>query len=268
MSIQQFLTSRTFLKNLIIAIILVIVIVVSTMQILKLYTRHGQSNPVPDFSGLLIQEAQDMAIKHNLRIQIVDSVYFDNAKPGAVVDQVPYAGFGVKENRTIFLTINSTMKEKVVLPKLTEISFRQAQVIVENCGLIIGEISYQPSEFNNLVLSVSQDSIELLQGDILVKGSSIDLIVGRDPQNEQTKLPDLVGKKPDEAKEILTSAMLNIGVILYDESIQNSEDSTNAIIWQQRPDPKSISLIKLGSAVDIWITVDKEKINQDIELEF
>ena len=140
------------------AVLLVSGILFLTLQSLKSYTRHGQSFPVPDFRGLVKQEANAKATQNNLKVVIIDSVFSDKVKPGAVVEQLPEAGFGVKENRTILLTINSTNKEKVVLPKLTDISYRQALVLAENCGLLVGEIFYQPSEYNNLVLSNSSSS--------------------------------------------------------------------------------------------------------------
>jgi beta-lactam-binding protein with PASTA domain len=261
MSIKKFIVSRVFLINLIVALLLIAAIVILTLQVLKSYTRHGQSNPVPDFYGLSQTEAVQLAGQYNLKAVVMDSVYSDKVSPGEVVEQQPSAGFGVKENRTILLTINSTQKEKVVLPKLTNISFRQAQVLVENCGLLAGEISYKPSEYNDLVLTVTQESREVSQGDVLLKGSTIDFVIGRDPENQQTPLPDLIGLKPAAAKNILTNAMLNFGVVIYDESIVSEEDSLNAMIWRQRPDTKINTTVKLGTSVDLWITVDEEKLN-------
>jgi beta-lactam-binding protein with PASTA domain len=268
MSFKKFLVSKTFFLNLIAAIALVSGLLYLTLQTLNSYTRHGQSNPVPDFYNLTYYEAVDAAKPYKLKVVVIDSVFTDKIKPGAVYEQEPNPGFGVKENRTIFLTINSISKEQVILPKLTDISFRQAQVLVENSGLIIGEISYQPSEYNNLVLKVKQDSLEMLPGELLLKGSRVDFIVGRDPQNEQTPLPNLKGLKIEEAKNILTNAMLNFGVLIFDKSIVSEEDSTNAVIWRQRPDKKRTSDVKLGTSVDLWVTVDEEKINTAKELEF
>ena len=264
MSFKKFLTSRVFFVNLIFAILLIVVLVFIIMQSLNKYTRHGQSNPVPDFVGMTPQEAKVIAEQNNLKVEIIDSVFTHEVPPGAVIEQVPDAGIGVKENRMVFLTINSINKERVALPKLVDISFRQAQVLVESCGLIVGKISYQPSEYNNLVLKIKHDSIEVFQGDFIEKGSIVDFVVGRDSHNQQTLLPNLIGIKPEEATEILTSSMLNFGVLIYDESILTAEDSLNAIVWKQRPGFIENTLVKLGSTVDLWITVDEEKINKVI----
>lgn len=268
MSFKKFLISRVFFVNLLLAIILVAIIIFFALQGLNSYTRHGQSNPVPDFKGLTPTEAIEIATQQNLVIVVIDSVFTDEVKPGEVIEQVPDAGFGVKENRTIFLTINSTQKEQVILPKLSEISFRQAQVLVENCGLLIGEISYQPSEYNNLVLKVEQDSVELFQDDLVLKGSLVNFVIGRDTENEETSLPNLKGKNIEIAKNIITDAMLNFGVLIYDDTFLSAEDSVNATVWKQRPDINAGSFVRMGTSVDLWVTVDEEKINKAIGQEF
>ena len=195
-----------------------------------------------------------------MRFEIVDSTYVDGALPGTVVDQIPEAGFKVKESRVILLTLNSKSPEKVVLPKLTDISFRQARVLIENCGLVLGKISYKPSEYNDLVLAVEQDSIQVFEGDELIKRSTIDLIIGTDAVSAITLLPSLLGLEVGDAKNTLIDAMLNPGVLIYDASIENAEDSVNAVVWKQYPDPKLIRDVNLGTSVDLWITVDSLKI--------
>lgn len=268
MSLKRFLLSRLFLKNLLLAVIVLIVLIVITMQGLKIYTRHGQANPVPDFSGLTPVEAFHSAKQHDLKIEIVDSLYVDDVRPGVTVDQVPDAGHKVKKHRTIFLTINSTNPELVTLPQLTDISFRQSQALIENSGLQIGRISYQPSEYNNLVLAAEIDSVKLSAGQKLPKGTKIDLIVGREQGNLVTLLPNLTGLTVEEAKMALTDAMLNTGVVIYDNSVLSAEDSLNAQVWRQRPNPKVTASVNLGSSVDLWVTVDQLKIEDAMELFF
>lgn len=262
MSLKNFITSRVFLKHLILAFLLVLIIMVSILQQLKSYTRHGESFPVPKFTGLRIDEIETVADQNNLKYEIVDSMHIDGAEPGVVVEQVPGAGFKVKKNRVVFLTINSTVPEKVVLPKLTDISFRQAQGLIENCGLILGTISYQPSEYNNLVLKVVQNSRELSQGDIIPKGSSVDLVIGSSSGNQDTPLPNLTGLTYSEAEALLTTQMLNTGVLIYDRTIITSEDTLAALIWKQYPNFQNTRIVSLGTSVDLWLTLDSLKIQQ------
>ena len=260
MSFKKFLFSRTFLKHLIGASILVIGLLLLTMQVLKIYTKHGESYPVPDFSEMRYDEAVDVAANQKLKVEIIDSVFVDDVPPGAIIDQVPEAGFKVKESRTIFLTINSFQPELVAIPKLTDISYRQAQVLIENSGLKVGKISYQPSEYNDLVLKVQIASQNIRPGRKVTKGTTIDLVIGRTDGNVATPLPNLIGLLVEEAENSLTNAMLNMGVLIYDETVISTEDSINARVWKQSPNPKIVANVNLGSSVDLWITVDDIKI--------
>ncbi len=268
MSFSQFVTSRTFLKHLLIALGLIFIMLLITTQGLKMYTEHGESKPVPDFSGLTKTEAQEIARQNHLRIEVIDSLFADDAQPGTIVDQVPEKGHAVKNNRKIFLTINSLQPELVTLPRLTNISFRQAQVLLESSGLQVGEIIYQPSEYNDLVLNVQMNSNNIRTGKKLPKGTKIDLVVGRTRGNLSTPLPDLTGMNVDEAKNALTDAMLNAGVVIYDESVLSSEDSLNAVVWRQSPDPRITATANLGSSVDLWVTVDQLKVDDALEQNF
>jgi eukaryotic-like serine/threonine-protein kinase len=268
MSITRFLTSRIFLIQIILAAGLVFLLVFITLKGLEKYTRHGQSNPVPDFRGMSQPEAQKVARHYQMKIEIIDSVFVEDAAPGAIVDQIPEAGHGVKENRTIFVSVNSVMPEMVIIPQLTDISFRQAQVLIENSGLEVGNISFRPSEFHNLVLEIQRDSARIRSGQKVPKGSRIDLVLGRSQGNAATILPDLAGLTADEAIEVLMNMMLNSGVIIYDNTIITPSDSVNARVWRQHPNPKTTTTINMGASVDLWVTTDSLKLMDKAGMNF
>jgi beta-lactam-binding protein with PASTA domain len=258
MSLKKFFTSRLFLINFGAAIILIVVLIIVTMQMLKIYTRHGVSYPIPYFLGMTEQQAIETAKNTNVIVEVTDSIYLSNSPPGIVVDQIPRAGFMVKENRVVSLIINSSMPEQVVLPQLTNISIRQAMVLAENSGLQIGKITYEPSEYNNLVLKVKTDSVEIFPGKLLYKGTTIDLVIGLTYGNA-VPLPDLTGLTQEEAQSYLMNYMLNIGATLYDNTVITEEDSLNARIWRQTPSPNTTRNVYTGSSVDIWVSTDSTK---------
>lgn len=265
MSLGKFLTSRAFFKHLSLAVVIIVLLVFGALKGLKHYTMHGISYPVPNLTGLTLDEAVESALANKLKIDIIDSVFNKKFAPGTVVDQQPVANSNVKENRTIFLTINSMEPEKIVLPKLTDISFRQAQVLIENLGLFIENIVYQPSEYNDLVLEILQDSVEIFEGAKIIKGTNIDIVVGRNKGNMKTPLPNLTGFTLNEAQITITDSKLNEGALLFDTSIETAEDSLNAKVWKQLPNPKYVSTVDLGSSVDLWLTTDIVKINKAFE---
>ena len=83
---------KFFLLNLVAAVIVVVVIGIVVLFQLDSYTHHGESIAVPQFYDMTPPEAEALAKHHNLRIKVVDSLYDDHAKPGAVVEQYPASG--------------------------------------------------------------------------------------------------------------------------------------------------------------------------------
>ena len=72
MSFKKFLSSRVFFLNLTIAIIIVAGLLFITLKVINSYTRHGQSNPVPNFAGMVKAEAENIAKQNQLKIEIID----------------------------------------------------------------------------------------------------------------------------------------------------------------------------------------------------
>ena len=260
MNFLKFLISRLFLKHLLIAISIIVFMSIITLLFLRIYTRHGQAFSVPDITGLTIPEADSILAARELRYQIVDSVYNANLTRGSIIDQNPRPEFKVKENRTIFLTINAFNPEIIRMPNIVGVSLRQARAIVQTTGLNIGNLTYIPDIAVNNVLQQKYNGNVIEEGDSIIKGSQIDLVLGRGLSNEKTAAPDLVGLFFEQAKERITHRYLNLGAVIYDASFEDAEDSINAFVWKQKPEFNDEALMNLGSSVDIWLTADSTKL--------
>ena len=217
MSFKAYFISKSFWFNVLLAVIITIVLLLITMFALHVYTHHGESFPVPDLAGMNVEQAKELIEKQEMEYQVVDSLYQKDAEPGSVIDQVPAAGFKVKQGRTVFLTICATKPEQVAMPKLTDISYRQALNLMMSLGLNVGSVDYVPSEFPNLVLEQKFNGEPVKQGTQVDKGSNIDLTVGQSRFGEKTEIPNLIGVRLDQAYELLAASYLNTGAIIYDE---------------------------------------------------
>jgi beta-lactam-binding protein with PASTA domain len=262
MNFLRFLFSRVFLKHLAIAAGVTLILLTAILLFLRIYTRHGQALSVPDLTGLSIEEADSVLAERKLRMHIVDSVFDMNATRGSVIDQNPRPEFKVKEDRTIFLTINAFNPEIIPMPNVSGVSLRQASAILQTAGLKIGKLTYVPDIAVNNVLQQKYRGNVIEEGDSIPRGSKVDLVLGRGLSNEKTAAPDLVGLFLDEARQRITERYLNLGAIIYDRSIENADDSALAFVWKQRPvySEEEEILINLGSSVDIWLTVDSTKL--------
>jgi len=258
--IYQSIVQRIFLRNIILAFLIVVIGAFIIILILKIYTRHSEELSVPELRGLTLVEAVITATSRQMQVVVFDSVFLTDFERGSVVDHHPKAGFKVKRNRKIFLTMNAMNPERVPMPDLISLTFRQATARLETYSLKVGEVTYEPDIGINLVLQQKVSGKEILPGDSISKGSFIDLVLGKGLSDEMTSVPVLTGLKLEEARIMAADRFLRIGGILTDNTIINEEDRINAWIYQQRPDTGSNAMLPLGSSIDIWITLDSTKI--------
>jgi len=263
--IKEFLKSKSVLFNISAIVVFFMVLSLFAILMLKVYTRHGQNIVVPNFKGLSEREVEKLADKNDLRYQIVDSLYMLGAIPGNVIEQYPTAGYKVKENRTIYITLASREAEKVSVPKVVDVSVREAENRLGNAGLRLGKVTYRPSEFIDLVLEQHYKGQPTTSSMMLPRGTSIDLVVGCGLSDEKISVPDLTGISLDEARNALYTITLNIGALVYDESVVTSTDSLQAVVWKQFPAPAGDNQVGLGTSVDLWLTVNQAKLNKETE---
>jgi beta-lactam-binding protein with PASTA domain len=166
----------------------------------------------------------------------------------------------VKENRTVFITICAVSQEMIPMPQLTDISYRQAINLIESSGLNTGSIAYKPSEFPNLVLEQKINGRNIRVGERIPKGTLIDLVLGTDSNGESSQVPTLFGRNLPDAELALSESFLNVGTVTYDESVTYESMKAKAVIYKQSPDPAEVFEVPKGTAIDLWLTIDKTKL--------
>jgi beta-lactam-binding protein with PASTA domain len=143
------------------------------------------------------------------------------------------------------------------MPNLKDRSFINAQRELESFGLLLGEISYVPDLQLNAVLKQSINGREIPEGELIAKGTKIDLMVGDGLSNRELDVPDLAGMPLDEALELLQGSNLQKGTVIYEEKAGTTPNS----IIRQKPEPGS--KIREGDMIDIWVS---GKENENIEV--
>jgi eukaryotic-like serine/threonine-protein kinase len=266
MSIKNFIFSKIFLKNLGMAAVLIVGMLMGLLIWLNFYTRHGQSRPVPDFIGLSTEQAARQARKSKVRFQIIDSVYTSDVPRGCIAEQNPKPGFKVKKWRNIILTLNAFNPEMVVMPNLVDLPKRQAIALIESAGLEVGSLRYIPDISLDVVIEQLHNGKGIQAGDSLQKGSIIDLVLGKGLSNQRTSVPDLIGLSLGSAKNRILGASLTLVTSVFDNSIISGKDSTNAFVYKQNPDYSADVTLQLGSSIYLWLTVDSAKLPADSAL--
>jgi eukaryotic-like serine/threonine-protein kinase len=256
----RYIEERIVLRNIVLAFLILIFGTTVIMQILKIYTRHNHDLTVPDFAGLTLSDAMEVAGKRDLRVEVFDSVFLADFEKGTVVEQHPRAGFKVKKNRKIFLTMNAINPEKVAMPDLVDLTIKQATAKLESFGLKVGHISYEPNIAINVVLAQRLNGHELTPGDSVNKGARVDLVLGRGVSDEQAAIPNLIGLSLESARMVASDRFLSVGAAVYDQTIVTPEDESRAVIFRQKPESGSGITLPTGSYIDVWITLDSTKV--------
>jgi beta-lactam-binding protein with PASTA domain len=193
--------------------------------------------------------------------QVIDSVNVRNKKLGTIVDQIPPANSSVKSNRLIFLIINSRKVHQVVLPEIDDVSYRQADAMLQSVGLSVASVVYAPSDYKDLVISVKFHGNTVYPGTRIPEGSALILVVGNGKGITENKVPALKGIRLDEAIDEINSASFSLGSIIYDVPPSGDEDSY--IIYRQHP--AAGSYLPEGGSIDVYLSKDKSRVNEVFE---
>jgi beta-lactam-binding protein with PASTA domain len=179
MSLREYLTSKVFLIQIVIATVIIAVLGFLFIHWLTFTTDHGKEITVPNLSKLSEEEVEEKLDDINLEYVLLDSVDFNKDYPKhTVVEQDPIAGAKVKEGRKIYIKINSSGFTTVRIPDLIEKTFRQAVPTLKSLGLEEGKITYKPYLGKDMVLEMWLNGKKLNPGDKVFKSSKIDLVLG------------------------------------------------------------------------------------------
>lgn len=175
----NFLKSKTFLIQLGLAAIAVIVLVFVALQWLKGTTNHGEFVEVPDFSKMSVMEMRAAVEDAGLRYQVLDSSNYNPEYPRfSILEQNPPAGNKVKANRKIYFTVNPSGYKKVSVPDIIQVTQRNAASMLKAVGLDVERVTYIDELGKDMVYNMKFKGKYIKPGDRLPKTSKVELICG------------------------------------------------------------------------------------------
>ena len=251
---------KFILKHLLAAFIIIIVLIVGAVIFLDVVTKHNQELLVPDLSNMTVEEAQAEASLNDMVIDVTDSVFVKRMKRGTVYRQNPAPGSKVKSGRRIALTINAVNAKKITMPNLVGFSMRQAKAELLSRGLILGRLIYVQDMATNNVLRQLYNNNEIAPGTMIDSESVVDLVLGLNGYDFVTYVPDVVGLKCMSAVDAVHDNSLNIKTLKFDKSVKEYDDSLNAKVYRQIPEPSDSIHVNMGSEVTLYLTIDENRI--------
>lgn len=244
------------------AAIVIFGLVLGVLQFLKSHTLHGETIGVPDFTGLAMDDLDEITEQHNLRYLVLDSIYSDEHEHGVVVNQNPSPHAQVKKNRKIYLTVNAVLPPMVTMRDMVGLSKRQAISMMQAMGLEVDSLVYQPDICLDCVLEQKYKGEPLEPGTKIQKGEKISLVLGGG-QEGRVLVPELLGLNFENAKEAISFNSLVMGAIILCEGCETETDTLRAVVYKQIPgyNKHNRSVIPMGSTIDLYLTTDSTAVS-------
>ena len=191
---------------------------------LALFTKHGRTDIVPGVENMSYTEAVSRLYDLGFRVDIRDSLYKDNVRPGYVIEQYPKANSVVKPGRKIFLYINAVHPKEVVIDDdnhpmeyaLKSFSYRSGIAKLEELGFKNIKIEYVLGDTDR-VLRVTADGKTVNKMQKVPLNAKIVLVVydgrksaladslshaaGRNEGSEQYEIVNEEGYEPDPEEQ-------------------------------------------------------------------
>ena len=175
----NFLKSKTFFIQLGLALLVLIVVIFVTVRYLNSTTNHGEFVEVPDFSKKSVMDMRKSIEEAGLRYEVLDSANYNPDYPRfSIIEQNPSAGSKVKENRKIYFTVNPSGYKKVTVPKIIQVTKRNASSMLKAVGLDVQRVTYVDELGKDMVYQIKYKGKYIKPGDKLPKTSKIELICG------------------------------------------------------------------------------------------
>lgn len=178
--------------------------------IMPSYTNYNEGVTVPDVTKIPLNEAEALLNTYGLRYEVTERRANSAFPADYVIDQSPGATNIVKPNRKIYLTVNTEVKPQVEVPKVVNLSLRNAEIQLQNYGLQVGSRSYESARFKNVVLRQS-----IPEGATVEKGTVVDLVISDGLGDEMVTVPEIINLSLPQAQLKLREAGLNVGEVQF-----------------------------------------------------
>ena len=142
------------------------------------FTHHGVEVEVPDVTGKLVADAEYELGLAQLSPVRIDSAYNRNLPPRTDLEQTPVQGHHAKEDREIYLIINSTQTPTLTMPDIADnCSLREAEAKLKALGFKLGPNEYIKGD-KDWVLGVKCRGRNVAAGERIPIDAPVSLVVG------------------------------------------------------------------------------------------
>ena len=188
----------------------IIITVIIDLFVMPVYTNYNEGITVPDVTKLSLQQAGNNLENSGLRFEVLERRAHSAYPANYIIDQEPAPKSIVKPNRKVYLTVNTDVTPRTVVPNVVNMSLRNAEIQLENHGLTVGTRSYETSRFRNTILRQS-----VAPGDTVSRGTVVNLAVSDGLGSRIVSVPDVIGLRLSEAQQEIINAGLRVDEIKF-----------------------------------------------------
>lgn len=206
-------------------------------------SKQPENVKIPEIVGLKKDEAEKKLKENGLNMNIMEVVKGDQPED-TILEVSPEVGMEVKRNSTVNVKISGGVP-MLKTPKLVDFDINAAKQIIQAAQLEIGNVTSEYSDDiakDTVIKQYPEPNSEIK------KGTKIDLVISKGKQYAYAKVPNVMGKTPDEAKTLIEAAKLTLGTVNKKDTDKKEEDGK--VISQSIPEGKEI---KEGSSVEITV---------------
>jgi aminodeoxyfutalosine synthase len=233
---------------------------------LKRGTRLGSTIEVPNLLGMDVDDARGVLEREDLQIVVRDSIFDVDLPGGTIVDQLPRTSsvreVTVKPGRKIYVTINAYSRRMVDVPFVAKQTLRQALNQIERSGLTISKLVYEPDMTSTdyvLRQYVDRREIQPTTSRKCPVGTGVTLTVSYRRDEQMVYTPRLVGLSLQQAKGVLWDNGLNVGRVVYDDSVVDLIAQRKARVYRQS---QSLgTMLNRGDEVTLYLSCDENLVD-------
>ena len=200
---------------------------------------------LPNFVNMTQEEAEQTAEELNLKLVVESEEYSPEVEAGKIISQDPtyQEDYMVKEKSEIKVII-SKGTEKTTVPKVEGMTREEAEQALEEAKLK-AEVTEENDEEVEAGIVISQEVEPDTEVDA---GTVIKIVVSKGSGIVKVKVPSLIGKTEQEAKDLLSSANLEVNVVTDEDESKN-----DGVVLRQSQDAGT----EVEEGTTITITVNK-----------
>ncbi|WBW94785.1 Stk1 family PASTA domain-containing Ser/Thr kinase [Oceanirhabdus sp. W0125-5] len=182
---------------------------------------------VPFIVGQKLEDSIKLIEERKLTYSVVREAKSDREK-GTIIKCTPEEGVKVEENTELSLVI-SKGSEGVKVKSYKGFNIDTIKGVLPSHDVALGKITKEHANLEKgKIINQSPEP-----GTIVEKGYQISFVVSSGPEIEQIKVPILIGKKINEAKELIESKKLKIGVI---STVETNDPNKDGLVFSQSPE--------------------------------